>query len=71
MFCAFTRPRYQVSVYRTIGPLVYILSLADIIHFTLEFSLQEENANCKKSMDLTRGAFKFISENSYQRLYNT
>ena len=24
MFCAFTRPRYQVSVYRTIGPLVEI-----------------------------------------------
>ena len=23
MFCSFTRPRYQVSVYRTIGPLVY------------------------------------------------
>ena len=22
-----TRPRYQVSVYRTIGPLVYIMSL--------------------------------------------
>ena len=22
LFCAFTRPRYQVSVYRTIGPLV-------------------------------------------------
>ena len=22
MFCAFTRHRYQVSVYRTIGPLV-------------------------------------------------
>ena len=22
MFCAYTRPRYQVSVYRTIGPLV-------------------------------------------------
>ena len=22
MVCAFTRPRYQVSVYRTIGPLV-------------------------------------------------
>ena len=21
MFCAYTRPRYQVSVYRTIGPL--------------------------------------------------
>ena len=25
MICAFTRPRYQVSVYRTIGPLVYFL----------------------------------------------
>ena len=24
MFCAYTRPRYQVSIYRTIGPLVYI-----------------------------------------------
>ena len=22
MYCAYTRPRYQVSVYRTIGPLV-------------------------------------------------
>ena len=22
LFCAFTMPRYQVSVYRTIGPLV-------------------------------------------------
>ena len=22
IFCAYTRPRYQVSVYRTIGPLV-------------------------------------------------
>ena len=23
MFYAYTRPRYQVSIYRTIGPLVY------------------------------------------------
>ena len=23
MFCAYTRPRYQMSVYRTIGYLVY------------------------------------------------
>ena len=23
IFCAYTRPRYQVSIYRTIGPLVY------------------------------------------------
>ena len=22
MFCAYTRPRYQVSIYRTIGPLI-------------------------------------------------
>ena len=25
MFCAYTRPRYQVSLYRTIGPLVFLL----------------------------------------------
>ena len=25
MYCAYTRPRYQVSVYRTIGPLVLVL----------------------------------------------
>ena len=25
MFCTYTRPRYQVSVYRTIGPLVLFL----------------------------------------------
>ena len=25
MFCAYTWPRYQVSVYRTIGPLVYYM----------------------------------------------
>ena len=24
MFCAYTRPRYQVSVFRTIGPLVLV-----------------------------------------------
>ena len=24
MLCAYMRPRYQVSVYRTIGPLVFI-----------------------------------------------
>ena len=24
-FCAYIRPRYQVSVYRTIGPLVYLV----------------------------------------------
>ena len=24
MLCAYTRPRYQMSVYRTIGPLVFL-----------------------------------------------
>ena len=27
MFCAYTRPRYQVSIYKTIGPLVQCLQL--------------------------------------------
>ena len=26
MFCVYTRPRYQVSVYKTIGPLVSVLT---------------------------------------------
>ena len=30
MFCAYTRPRYQVSVYRTIGPLVcFVFAIYD------------------------------------------
>ena len=29
MLCAFTRPIYQVSVYRTISPLVYICKNKD------------------------------------------
>ena len=33
LFCAFTRPRYQVSVYRTIGPLV--LWLIDVSSFVI------------------------------------
>ena len=31
-FCAFTRPRYQVSVYRTIGPLVLHLFYVNVMH---------------------------------------
>ena len=39
-----TRARYQVSVYRTIGPLV--LSVKDSIHFTFSFPLDKGlNAN--------------------------
>ena len=33
MFCAFTRPRYQVSIYRTIGPLVcFVVAICDLVH---------------------------------------
>ena len=37
MVCAYTRPRYQVSVYRTIVPLVFIFSvffvaILDLLH---------------------------------------
>ena len=31
MFHAFTRPRYQVSVYRTIGPLVKFIYTEDTV----------------------------------------
>ena len=34
MFCAFTRPRYHVSVYRTIGPLVVFSAKAKEINDT-------------------------------------
>ena len=37
MFCAYTRPRYQVCVYRTIGPLVFIF------HRTVNLSLRLKN----------------------------
>ena len=34
MFCAYTRLRYQVRVYRTIGPLVYIYEVKVLIVYT-------------------------------------
>ena len=34
MFCANTRPRYQVSIYRTIGPLVFQHSTVYIEFFS-------------------------------------
>ena len=36
MFCAYTRPRYQVSVYRTIGPLVYFARKIDYMTFLVD-----------------------------------
>ena len=33
MFCAYTRPRYPVSVYRIIGPLVYFCNFRSFFLF--------------------------------------
>ena len=33
MFCAYTWPRYQVCVYRTIGPLVCSKQVVFVFHF--------------------------------------
>ena len=43
-FCTYSRPRYQVSVYTTIGPLVLFLqnSLTAVEHVKLEASAAEE-----------------------------
>ena len=32
MFCAYIRPRYQVSVYRTIGPLVSVFETTALLN---------------------------------------
>ena len=40
MFCALLRPRYQVSVYRTIGPLVPFLLKNIDCGYTLELPLR-------------------------------
>ena len=34
MFCAYTRLRYQVSLYRTIGPLVHIMIYWFLAHLS-------------------------------------
>ena len=38
MFCAYTRPRFQVSVYRTIGPLISYFAQNIDREYTLELS---------------------------------
>ena len=48
-FCTSSRPRYQVSVYRTIGPLV----LHAIIHFHVkECNISQKNQKEKKNFTL-------------------
>ena len=44
MFCAYIGPRYQVSVYRTIGPLIVVFvcvftSLVCVIFFLITYSV--------------------------------
>ena len=36
LFCAFTRPKYQVSVYRTIGPLVCVFKVLQCIYLAFQ-----------------------------------
>ena len=50
MFCAHTRTRYQVSVYRTIGPLVYFLTMRFIFFCSYQNSWKElaTSANSEK-----------------------
>ena len=39
LFCAFTSPRYQVNVYKTIGPLVFIcLEISSILELPFFFN---------------------------------
>ena len=46
MFCAYTRSRYQVSIYRTIGPLV-VLSYNSNSYYTFQpKSYWEEEVYC-------------------------
>ena len=45
MFCANTRPGYQVSVYRTIGPLVFLASQKDLFMPFLRMFLEYLQAN--------------------------
>ena len=52
MFCAYTRPRYQVSVYRTIGPLVILVldKYRKFIHWVsshFSWEVVYENPNLK------------------------
>ena len=47
MLCAYTRPRYQVSVYRTIGPLVSYFTSDDFCSDINEIMLSTSNQIAK------------------------
>ena len=50
MFCAFTRPRYQVSVYRIIGPLVS-LCFSRVFVFAMILQIQADHYLLQILMD--------------------
>ena len=52
MFHAFTRPRYQVSVYRTIGPLVSFLRVFPSLIFKTTFFHNANILTCKSIKSL-------------------
>ena len=54
MFCTYTRARYQVSVYRTIGPLViHFYAIVSLATFIFKYLLGAQN-------------FKNINSSSYE-----
>ena len=55
MFCAYPRPRYQVSVYTTIGPLV-IFNLSFLWLF-VAFKFQKDNFINLPLSKLIKGLF--------------
>ena len=64
MFCAYTRPRYQVSVYRTIGPLVtFLLSDAMKLHHLFCFWCDLVRFNALKDLSPLRNLLLLFLEN--------
>ena len=61
----FTRPRYQVSVYRTIGPLVclfYLLFMKVLLLFYIQFQFLSEFQNLSFISDPFQFTFTNVSE---------
>ena len=46
-FCGFTRPRYQVSIYSTIGPLVHVLNYG-LPHYN--------TSHCNRDFNITQSS---------------
>ena len=59
MLCAYTRPRYQVSVYRTIGPLVFLLLRQDMGSDSISLLIVLPDAAKNRSLSPRRLHIKF------------